>query len=135
MSACYYMASLFSALNGGTYIVIGTSNKCELYVGYFTKGGDSVHDIAPIADLTVEEVIKVGEYLNVPSEVLYRTPDDGISNQSDEEKLGVSYKDIAAYIEEKELPEEVLASRRGRQRRSDRTERRARRGARQTHVP
>ena len=107
MSACYYMASLFSALNGGTYIVIGTSNKCELYVGYFTKGGDSVHDIAPIADLTVEEVIKVGEYLNVPSEVLYRTPDDGISNQSDEEKLGVSYKDIAAYIEEKELPEEV----------------------------
>ena len=107
MSACYYIASLLSATNGGTYIVAGTSNKCELYVGYFTKGGDSVHDIAPIADLTVEEVIKVGEYLNVPAEVLYRTPSDGISNQSDEEKLGVSYKEIEAHIEGKELPKEV----------------------------
>ena len=81
MSSCYYMAALLSAINGGAYLVIGTSNKCELYVGYFTKGGDSVHDIAPIADLTVEEVIKVGEYLNVPEDVLYRTPDDGLSGQ------------------------------------------------------
>ena len=107
MSTCYYMASTLSALNGGTYIVIGTSNKCELYVGYFTKGGDSVYDLAPIADLTVDEVIKVGEYLNVPSEVLYRTPSDGISNQNDEEKLGVSYKEITAYIEGKDVPEEI----------------------------
>lgn len=109
MSSCYYMAALLSAINGGAYLVIGTSNKCELYVGYFTKGGDSVHDIAPIADLTVEEVIKVGEYLNVPEDVLYRTPDDGLSGQTDEEKLGVSYKDIATYMEGKELPEEVKA--------------------------
>lgn len=109
MSACYYMAALMSAVNGGAYLVIGTSNKCELYVGYFTKGGDSVHDIAPIADLTVEEVIKVGEYLNVPEDVLYRTPDDGLSGQTDEEKLGVSYKDIATYMEGGKLPEEVKA--------------------------
>ena len=107
MSACYYMAALMSAVGGGTYLVVGTSNKCELYVGYFTKGGDSVHDIAPIADLTVEEVIKVGEYLKVPEEVLYRVPDDGLSNQTDEEKLGVTYKDIASYIEGQSLPEEV----------------------------
>ena len=96
-----------SAVNGGGYLVAGTSNKCELYVGYFTKGGDSVHDIAPIADLTVEEVIKVGEYLDVPEEVLYRTPDDGLSGQTDEEKLGVTYKDIATYMDGGELPEEV----------------------------
>lgn len=107
MSACYYMSALLSSINGGTYLVAGTSNKCELYVGYFTKGGDSVHDIAPIADLTVEEVIKVGEYLNVPRDILYRTPDDGLSGLSDEEKLGVSYKDIATYMNEGELPEEV----------------------------
>ncbi len=107
MSACYFMAALMSAVNGGGYLVAGTSNKCELYVGYFTKGGDSVHDIAPIADLTVEEVIKVGEYLDVPEEVLYRTPDDGLSGQTDEEKLGVTYKDIATYMDGGELPEEV----------------------------
>ena len=98
MASCYYMSALLSAINNKTYLVAGTSNKCELFVGYFTKGGDSVHDIAPIADLTVEEVIKVGEVVNVPKEVLYKTPDDGLSNQSDEEKLGVTYKSIADYI-------------------------------------
>lgn len=105
MSSVYYMAALLSALRGKTYLVAGTSNKCELYVGYFTKGGDSVHDIAPIADLTVEEVIKVGEMLNVPKEVLYRVPDDGLSNQTDEDKLGVTYKEIASYIEGEEVSE------------------------------
>lgn len=102
MAAQYYLAALLSALNGGTYLVAGTSNKCELYVGYFTKGGDSVHDIEPISDLTVSEVIKIGEYLKVPEKVLYKTPADGLSNQSDEEKLGVSYRDIERYLENDE---------------------------------
>lgn len=101
MSTLYYLAALFSKLTGKTYLVAGTSNKCELYVGYFTKGGDSVHDIAPIADFTVEEVIKIGEYLNVPEKVLYKAPNDGLSNQTDEDKLGVRYKDIASYMEDK----------------------------------
>ena len=100
MSTVYYLAALYSSLKGKTYLVGGTSNKSELYVGYFTKGGDSVHDIAPIADLTVEEVIAVGEELGVPHEVLYRTPSDGLSNQSDEDKLGVKYADIAKYLED-----------------------------------
>lgn len=107
MSSVYYMAALMTAVTGKTYLVAGTSNKCELYVGYFTKGGDSVHDIAPIADLTVEEVLAVGEVLNVPKEVLYRTPDDGLSNQTDEEKLGVKYSEIASYMNGEELPKEV----------------------------
>ena len=98
MSTVYYMAALLSATRGGTYIVPGTSNACELYVGYFTKGGDSVYDIAPIYGLTVEEVIKVGEVIGVPEKVLYRAPDDGLSGQTDEEKLGVKYADIAAII-------------------------------------
>lgn len=107
MSSVYYMAALMTSLTGKTYLVAGTSNRCELYVGYFTKGGDSVHDIAPIADLTVEEVLAVGKVLNVPKEVLYRVPDDGLSNQTDEEKLGVTYKEIADYIEGKKLPKKV----------------------------
>lgn len=99
MATLYYLAALYSALRGKTYLVAGTSNKCELYVGYFTKGGDSVHDISPIADFTVEEVIKIGEYLNVPEKVLYKAPNDDLSNQTDEDKLGVKYSDIAAYME------------------------------------
>lgn len=103
MSTLYYLAALYSALKGKTYLVAGTSNKCELYVGYFTKGGDSVHDISLIADYTVEEVIKLGEYLKVPEKVLYKTPNDGLSNLTDEDKLGVKYKDIATYMEDATL--------------------------------
>lgn len=102
MSAVYYLAALYTALKGKPYIVAGTSNKSELYVGYFTKGGDSVHDIAPIADLTVEEVIAVGEYLKVPAEVLHRPPSDGLTGLTDEDKLGVTYKEIADYMNDPE---------------------------------
>jgi len=107
MMSCYYMAALMSAVTGKGYLVVGTSNKCELYVGYFTKGGDSVHDIAPIADLTVDEVIQVGEVLGVPKEVLYKTPDDGLSGMTDEEKLGVRYSEITKYMNKQELPREI----------------------------
>ena len=95
MATLYYLAAMYSAIYNKTYLVAGTSNKSELFVGYFTKGGDSVCDIAPIADLTKEEVIKIGEYLKVPNKVLYKIPSDGLSGQSDEEKLGVTYKEIA----------------------------------------
>ncbi|MEI3529521.1 MAG: NAD(+) synthase [Bacilli bacterium] len=98
MATLYYLAALYSNIKGKTYLVAGTSNKCELYVGYFTKGGDSVHDISPIADFTVEEVIKIGEYLKVPDKVLYKKPNDDLSNQTDEDKLGVTYKSIADYM-------------------------------------
>lgn len=110
MATLYYLAALYSNKKGGTYIVAGTSNKCELYVGYFTKGGDSVHDISLLADLTVEEVIEIGKYLNVPEKVLYKKPNDGLSNQSDEEKLGVSYGDIAKYMEDKNSVNKNIAN-------------------------
>ena len=103
MSTLYYLAALYSAIHRKTYLVAGTSNKCELYVGYFTKGGDSVHDISLLADYTVEEEMKLGEYLKVPEKVLYKTPDDGLSNLTDEDKLGVKYKDIATYMEKATL--------------------------------
>ena len=106
MATLYYLSALYTALNKKTYLVAGTSNKCELYVGYFTKGGDSVHDISPIADFTVDEVIKIGEVLEVPKKVLYKAPSDGLSGQTDEEKIGVTYKDIASYIENENNVEE-----------------------------
>ena len=107
MMSLYYIAALESAIEGKTFIVAGTSNKCEEFVGYFTKGGDSVSDIKIISDLTVSEVIKIGEELQVPKKVLYKIPNDGLSNQTDEEKLGVKYSDIEQYINNEKIDEEV----------------------------
>ena len=108
MASVYYYAAMLSKVTGKPYLVAGTSNKCELFVGYFTKGGDNVHDIATIADYTVSEVIKIGEYLGVPKEVLYRVPSDGLSGMSDEDKLGVKYSEIEQYMENKnELNEDT----------------------------
>ena len=95
----YYYAAYLSKKKNGTYIVPGTSNKCELYVGYFTKGGDSVSDILVLADLTVDQVIAVGEEIGVPHQIVHKTPDDGLSGLSDEAKLGVKYSEIADIIE------------------------------------
>lgn len=111
MATLYYLAALYSALNKKTYLVAGTSNKCELFVGYFTKGGDNVHDISVIADFTVDEVIKIGEYLHVPERVLYKKPNDGLSNQSDEDKLGVKYKEIENYMEDENSVDKETAKR------------------------
>ena len=107
MATLYYMAALLSATNKKNYIVAGTGNKCEIYVGYYTKGGDGTSDINVLANLTVSEVIKLGEELQVPKEILYKTPSDGLSGISDEEKLGVSYQEIETYLKKEPLREEI----------------------------
>lgn len=107
MTTLYYYAAMLSSKNNGTYIVPGTSNKCELFVGYFTKGGDNVSDIQVLADLTVDEVIKVGEYLVIPDKIIHKAPDDGLSGKTDEEKLGVKYSDIKKYMNGENLPMKV----------------------------
>ncbi len=107
MSTLYYIAQMYSKKEKGTYIVSGNGNKCEEYVGYFTKGGDSVSDIKVLADLTVSEVIKIGEVLKVPEKVLYKAPSDGLSGKTDEDKLGVTYEEIEKVIYQKEVDPEV----------------------------
>ena len=54
-------------------------------------------------DLTVEEVIEVGKYIGVPDEVVNKAPDDGLSGLTDEEKLGVKYSDIAAFLNNEKI--------------------------------
>ena len=98
----YYYAAVLSKVKQGTYLVAGTSNKDELFVGYFTKGGDDVSDIMVLADLTVDEVVKIGDYIGVPYEICHKTPDDGLSGKTDEEKLGVKYSEITEVIKEEE---------------------------------
>lgn len=109
MATLYYIAAYMTEKTGKQYIVAGTGNKCEIFVGYFTKWGDGASDMATIADYTVDEVIKLGEYLNVPKACLYKAPNDGLSGTTDEEKLGVKYSEIVDYIED---PQRISAIKR-----------------------
>lgn len=108
MTTLYYLAALYSAVNQVTYVVAGTGNKCETYVGYYTKGGDNVSDINVLGDLCVEEVIQIGEVIGVPKEVLYKSPNDGLSGITDEEKLGVKYSDITKVINREYVSKDTL---------------------------
>ena len=107
MSALYYVAAMLSAKLKKGYLVAGCGNKSEKFVGYTTKWGDNASDIEIIGDLTVREVIKVGKEIGVPKEILYKTPNDGLSNKSDEEKLGFTYDDVENVMNNEELDEKV----------------------------
>lgn len=102
MTTLYYIAQNLN------YLVIGTGNKCESVVGYTTKWGDSAHDFNPIGEFTVDEVLQIGEYLGVPSKIIKKAPSDGLGGATDEEKLGVTYKQIAEYIETGKTEEKAL---------------------------
>lgn len=102
MTTLYYIAQNLN------YLVIGTGNKCESIVGYTTKWGDNAHDFNPIGEFTVEEVLEIGRYLNVPDKIINKAPNDGLAGLTDEEKLGVTYKQIAEYIETGKTEENAL---------------------------
>ena len=110
MTTLYAHAAMLSKINNGGYLVCGTSNKSEMYVGYFTKGGDNISDIRVLADLYVDEVIQIGDYIGVPYHIAHKTPDDGLSGKSDEEKLGFSYSDVkkVAFEEETGIKDNTL---------------------------
>ncbi len=93
------MTTLYGIAQSLGYLVLGTGNLCESIVGYTTKWGDSASDLNPIANFTVDEVLAIGEYLGVPEKIIKKAPNDGISSKTDEEKMGVTYKQIAEYIE------------------------------------
>lgn len=93
------MLTLYGIAQSLEYLVIGTGNLCERMVGYTTKWGDSASDFNPIANFTVDEVLAIGEYLGVPDKIIHKAPADGLGGLTDEEKMGISYKQIAEYIE------------------------------------
>ena len=90
-----------SACVGGR--VANTCNKSEDYVGYSTKFGDSAGDFSPLSDLTVTEVLKIGDILGLPYELVHKTPIDGLCGKTDEENLGFSYKILDEYINNPEI--------------------------------
>ena len=78
--------------------VANTCNRSEDYIGYSTKFGDAAGDFSPLANLLVHEVIQIGEVLGVPERLTKKTPSDGLSGKSDEDKIGFTYDVLDRYI-------------------------------------
>jgi len=94
MSVLYAIAQ--SLPNGGR--VANTCNASEDYVGYSTKYGDAAGDFSPCSDFLVCQMRKIGDALGLPSNLIHKTPSDGLSGMSDEDKLGFTYDTLDRYI-------------------------------------
>lgn len=92
------MTTLYAVAQTLGYRVAGTGNASEIYVGYTTKWGDSVSDFNPIGNYTKEEVVLIGLALGLPESLVRKVPNDGLSGETDEDKLGVTYAQIQEYI-------------------------------------
>lgn len=89
----YYLANLSRG------IVVGTGNKTEYLIGYFTKYGDGGVDLAPLVDLYKFEVRAVARAIGVPESVITRPPSAGLwEGQTDEDEIGISYADLDATL-------------------------------------
>jgi len=73
-------------------LVLGTSNRTELMIGYFTQFGDSACAFEPIGHLYKTEVWKLAKILNIPEKIINKTPTADLwPGQSDEQEIGISY--------------------------------------------
>ena len=89
------MSLLYGAGFSSNYLVIGTSNKSELLIGYWTKWGDGGTDFLPIGDLYKSQVFELGKVLDVPSRILTRKPTAELwPDQTDEEEIGLTYAEL-----------------------------------------
>lgn len=87
MMTLYYLANLSHG------VVIGTGNKSEVMIGYFTKYGDSGVDLFALSDLYKYEVREVARVLGVPDSVISRPPSAGLwEGQTDEDEIGITYE-------------------------------------------
>ena len=80
--------------------VVNTCNLSEDWVGYSTKFGDAAGDFSPLSNLTVTEVKAIGRVLSLPSKIIDKIPEDGLSGHSDEDNLGFTYDVLDRYIRE-----------------------------------
>lgn len=104
------MTVLYAVAASENRLVVGTGNRSEMFVGYFTKWGDGGCDFNPISDLTVTEVYEFLEYLKAPEFILTKAPSAGLfDGQTDEADMGVSYAEIDAYIRKEPVDAEKSA--------------------------
>jgi len=105
------MINLYALAAENNGLVIGTSNKTEMMIGYFTKYGDGGCDVEPIADLFKTEVWEMAKtYLNFPANIIQKSPSAELwEGQTDEGEIGMSYSEMDAILRcvEKYLPLDV----------------------------
>lgn len=100
------MTTLYAIGQTNNARVVNTCNLSEDYIGYATKFGDGAGDFSLLANLTVTEVLAIGDYLGVPYEWVHKTPDDGLPHSCpDEEKIGFTYAELDVYIRTGKAPE------------------------------
>ncbi|MFB0527284.1 MAG: NAD+ synthase, partial [bacterium] len=76
-------------------LVLGTSNKTELSMGYFTKYGDGGVDLEPLGGLYKTQVRQLAKYLGVPQPIIRMRPSAGLwPGQTDEGELGINYEEL-----------------------------------------
>jgi NAD+ synthase len=89
------MTILFDHSAGISALVLGTSNKTELLLGYGTLHGDMASALNPIGDLYKSQVWQLSEAMGVPREVIEKKPSADLwAGQTDEEELGFSYRHV-----------------------------------------
>ena len=109
------MMELYFYAEKSNYIVAGTTNKSELLQGYYVKYGDGGVDMEPIAHLYKTQVFQLSEFLDIPQEIIKRTPspDTWSAGVSDEEfyfRLPYDLLDLLLYAHENEIPSEDVSN-------------------------
>jgi len=86
---------LYYYANAKNYLVLGSSDKSEHLIGYFTKFGDGAADLVPIISLYKLQVRKIAEYLKVPKNVIEKKSSAHLWKEHEAEKeIGISYEEI-----------------------------------------
>jgi len=93
------MVVLYHYANNEGRLVLGTSNKSETLVGYFTKYGDGAADLEPIMDLYKTEVWELARKMKLPKKIVEKTPSAGLwKGQTDEGEMGITYRRLDAIL-------------------------------------
>ncbi len=101
------MLNLYHIAKVKNYLVLGTSNLDEIFMGYFTKWGDGSADLYPIANLHKSEVYKLAHELEINKRIINAKPSaDLYEGQEDELDMGVTYAEIEAFIKGESISEE-----------------------------
>lgn len=102
------MATLYAISQSVNGRVANTCNLSEDWVGYATRYGDAAGDFSPLSQLTVTEVKAIGRELGLPSELVDKTPTDGLCGKTDEDNLGFTYAELDVYIRDGIEPSEEV---------------------------
>lgn len=103
------MVTLYAISQSNNGRVMGTCNLSENYIGYLTKFGDGASDVEPLAELTVTELLQIGDLMGIPYEWVHKVPTDDLPHsKTDEEKFGFTYATLDKYIRGVEEPEPAI---------------------------